>query len=90
MIINIKDFPSISNGFRNELNEIRKICKSQIKKGIYCNKIYRKTTDTIVTFSYDKETKHGVIYMPTTTETNAVLIKINFIYDYNEVIVEGI
>lgn len=90
MIINIKDFPSIRNGFRSELNEIRKICKSQIKKGIYFNKIYRKTTGIIVTFSYDKETKHGVIYIPTTTETNAVLIKVNFIYEHNEVIVEGI
>lgn len=90
MIVNIKDFPSISNGFRSELNEITKICKSQIKKGIYCNKIYRQITDTIVTFSYDKETKRGVIYIPKTTATNAVLIKVNFIYDYNEVIVEGI
>lgn len=89
MIINIKDFPSISNGFRSELNEITKICKSQIKKGIYCNKIYRKTTDKIVTFSYNKETKRGIIYIPT-TETSELLIKVNFIYDYNEIIVEGI
>lgn len=74
---------------RQELSEIKKICKSQIKKGIYTNKISRKNGDMIVIFSYNKETKHGVIYIPTTNEKSTVLMKVNFIYD-NEVIVEDI